>query len=72
MSKYQQYTNFDLKCSLAAIYQINKMLLKNFKLINMLTKEENIQEKDPICLNLGSLLSNIKQFFCSSFKNSIC
>ncbi len=38
MIKFNHYSNFQIKCTLAAIYRINQKLLTNYKFINILVQ----------------------------------
>lgn len=70
--KMNNYSNFTLRLTITAIQRFNKLLKKYYKLLNISSSENQSSSDDQECLSLGSLISNLRDFWLSSVKNFIC
>lgn len=68
--KFVGYNNFEFRSTLAVVQQLNKVLTRSFKFINMkLIGNDDQSNAQP--LSLGSLLAKIRDYYLSPFKNKI-
>ena len=74
LMKFNNYSNLTLRVTIFAIQMFNVLLKKFYKLFNIVSVESStISEfqSNNECLSLGSLMSNLRDYWLATIKNGI-